>query len=75
VLVVVESTERTTTDPVFTRTHVARFHPYRPGGRYAEVLLRCVFRPDLDTSSGCPLSTLPLLAQVQPRRRGRILLR
>jgi hypothetical protein len=47
--------------------HVSRVHAYRPAGPYAAVLQRCVYdsglRDNGTTSTLCPLSQLPFLAQ------------
>jgi hypothetical protein len=63
VMVVVEKAAPVPMNGTFSRTHVSRVYPYKRNSRYANVLVSCVFRPDLTSATGCALSTLPLLAQ------------
>jgi hypothetical protein len=53
---------------VFSAAEVSRVHPYQSAGRYADVLVECVFNDQLFfRSSGdqnlCPAGKLPLLGQ------------
>jgi hypothetical protein len=63
VVVVVENQPQAAPEGFFSRIHVSRVYPFRRAGKYADRLVGCVFRPELDASNGCPLSTLPLIAQ------------
>ena len=68
VMVVVEKATPVPMNGTFSRTHVSRVYPYKRNSKYANVLVSCVFRPDLTSATGCALSTLPLLAQATPGR-------
>jgi hypothetical protein len=52
---------------VFAGNSISRVYAYKPAGRYANVLQRCAYDPQLQwTGSGkntCTLATLPFLAQ------------
>jgi hypothetical protein len=66
VMVVVENAPQAPMGGTFSRTHVSRVYPYRRNTKYANVLVPCVFKAELNTTNGCPLSTLPLLGQQTP---------
>ena len=73
VFVLIESYAQAPPDPsgslpfVFSDLHVSRTYPYRAGGPFAGVLVRCTYEANLQYTSGstnlCPLSTLPFLDQ------------
>ena len=73
VFVLVENYEQAPADPngtlpfVFSDVHVSRTHPYRAGGPFSSVLVRCTYEANLQYTGGatnlCPLSTLPFLHQ------------
>jgi hypothetical protein len=67
VVVVVENADPPPMDGFFARIPVSRVHPYRATGKYADRITACVFVPQLGPTTGCKLSSLPLIAQESPR--------
>lgn len=73
VMVLVESYAQAPADPtnsgpyVFSESHVSRVYPYRAGGPFAGVLVRCSYEANLQYfgvgANLCPLSSLPFLHQ------------
>jgi hypothetical protein len=69
VLVLVERYAQAPSDPnyAFGDFHVARVYPYKPAGRYAAALARCVYDAQLQWQGAgkntCSLATLPFLHQ------------
>ena len=73
VFVLIENYAQAPSDPsgslpfVFSDLHVSRTYPYRAGGPFAGVLVRCTYEANLQYTGGstnlCPLSTLPFLHQ------------